>query len=627
MKTIPLTLRAAAFFAALSCIPQLARASMLTYDSGAGAGIQAGNATWDFNTTSNWTTDSGASRVNWTNSADLAVFSLQGSAGTVTINNGPGQVGTGGLTFSGSAGAGNTWTLGADTTTALQLGAGGLTNQISTGALLVNAPLVLTASQTWSSTSLTQNQSQAGVRAVGAISSLSGTTNLTFDGLGLSSAYTTGNLLNRVVIELGGNNTFTGTTTVTGGAVLRLSYVANSGSKLDDSSALILKGGSIVLNGPSAGSNITETVASTTIDSGANTIYAGPNGGGGTTNKIALGALTHNVSGTLDITSAVTGIATTTTANTNGIIGGWATLGGNRFAAVSAGTIGNTTGSTQNSYASWGATINTAITAAVSGSGDMTTNSLRMETGSSLSLSSGTATFSSGGILVNAASGASISGGNITSGVSGLYVHANGGPITISSAIVDGASAVALVKAGTNTLTINGTNTYTGGTYINSGTLAMTGGTLANGNVFVRGASTFTMNSSSAITFNLTGTTAGQFDVFTQDAGGFFTLGGTMNLKFNNTFTSGASFDLYNLTSGSADGFTTISVAGSYVGSLTEGTPGLWTGTVGGQAFTFTESSGILNIAAAAIPEPSTYAAIFGLAILGLAALRRRRRA
>jgi autotransporter-associated beta strand protein len=251
-----------------------------------------------------------------------------------------------------------------------------------------------------------------------------------------------------------------------------------------------------------------------------------------------------------------------------------------------------------------------------------------METGSSLSLtnSTDTATFTSGGILVNATSGASISGGNITSGVSGLYVHANGGPLTISSAIVDGASSVSLVKAGSNTLTINGTNTYTGGTYVNSGTLAMTGGSLANGNVFVRGAATFSMNSTSAVSFNLNGTNAGQFDVFTQDAGGIFTLNGTMNLKFSGTFTNGASFDLFNLASGTADGFTAISITGSYVGSLTESTSGIWTGTVGGQDFTFTEASGVLNVASSAIPEPSTYAFFAGVLSVGLAAVLRRRR-
>jgi len=430
------------------------------------------------------------------------------------------------------------------------------------------------------------------------------------------------------MFQFGGNNTYAGTTTVTGGVSLQLNYATNSGSKLDDSSALIFKGGTVALTGGIAGNNFLEVVGSTTIDSGANTIT----GNGLTINSIALGALTHNISGTLDVSNAATGIAKTTTntsANPNSIIGGWATLGGTRFATGSPdGTstnIGNTTGSTRNDYSAWTATTNGIISGAVTNaSGDKSLFTLRVTTGGSLTLSSGTLTIASGGIIGD--SGGPISGGNITSGTTALYVHTPSA-LTISSAIVDGAGSVALVKAGSNTLTIDGTNTYTGSTYVNSGTLAMTGGSLANGNVFVRGAAAFTMNSSSTINFNLTGTTAGQFDVFTQDVGGSYTLGGTMNLKFNSMFTSGASFDLFDLTSGSADGFTTISIVGSYIGSINEDTPGIWTGTVSGQAFTFTESSGLLNIAAAAIPEPGTYALIFGsLAVVMTVAVRRRRR-
>lgn len=620
MKTISLTLRAAAFFAALSCLPQLTRASTLVYDSGAGAGVQAGSATWDFNTTSNWTTDGGASRVNWTDNADTASFLLQGNTGTVTI--GATQVGTGGLIVSGTTGlASNVWTVGvAAGTNSIQLGAGGLTNQISDGLLLVNAPLALTSSQAWTSTRLTANNGTAGVRVVGAIS---GTANLTLDGLGLSSAVKTAGADTRVMFQFGGNNTYTGTTAVTGGASLQLNYGTNSGSKLDDSSALIFKGGTVALTGGSAGSNFLEVVGSTTIDSGANTIT----GNGGTTNSIALGALTHNVSSTLEVSNAAAGIARTTTASTNGIIGGWATFGGNRFATGSADgvtstNIASTTGSTQNTYGSWVLTTNTVINSASSGSGDKTTNTLRLASGGSLTLTSGTATITTGGIIGD--SGTSISGGNLTSGTNALYVHTPSA-LTISSSIIDGASSIALVKAGTNTLTINGTNTYTGDTYVNSGTLAMTGGSLANGNVFVRGAAVFTMNSTSAISFNLTGTGAGQFDVFTQDVGGSVTLNGAMNLKFNSTFTSGASFDLFNLASGTADGFTTISITGSYVGSLTESTSGIWTGDVGGQAFTFTESSGLLQVASS-IPEPSTYVLTFGSLAAVMAVVVRRRR-
>lgn len=618
MKTIPSALNSAAFFAALACACPLAHAATLTYDSGAGAGIQAGSATWDFNTAPSWTTDGGTSRVNWTDNSDLANFQLQGNTGTVTI--GATQVGAGGLTFSGTTGsASNVWTVGvAGETQSVRLGAGGLSNQISDGLLLINAPLVLTSSQTWTSTKLGQNQQAAGVRANGVISTLSGTTNLTFDGLGLSSAIRTAGGDNRVVFEFGGNNTFTGTTTVTGGAVLRLSYLTNTVGKLAAGSALNLNGGSLVLNG---GSAHTETVTSTTVGAGANTIYRGANGG---SNVIALGALTNGNGGTLDVSAA--NLAATTTTNTNGIIGGWATLGGSRFAVGSADgsstNMSNTTGSTQNTYANWGATTNTVINAAVNGSGDKTTNTLRVATTGSLNLASGTATIGAGGIIADG--GTSISGGNLTSGTNALYVHTshvNG--LTISSAIVDGSSSVALVKAAGNTLTLSGINTYTGATYVNSGTLAMTGGSLANGNVFVRGAAAFTMNASSTITFNITGTSASEFDVFTQDAGGSFTLGGTLNLEFNNTFAGGATFDLFALASGTADGFSTLSVSGSYAGSLSEATPGIWTGTVNDQAFTFTEASGVLQIAT--IPEPSAFAVLIGFAGLGFAASRRRR--
>ncbi|MFA6285928.1 MAG: autotransporter-associated beta strand repeat-containing protein [Opitutaceae bacterium] len=624
----------AAFVAAISCAPQFAYAS--TYDSGAGAGIQAGSATWDFNTTSNWTTDSGASRVNWTNNSDLASFQLQGNAGTVTI--GATQVGTGGLTFSGTVGSTSSlWTMGLSAgTNSIQLGAGGITNQISDGFLKINAPLVLTASQTWTSTRLAANNGAAGVQVVGAISSVSGATNLTFDGLGLSDPTGMGNTVSRVTFDISGANTFTGTTTVTGGAVLRLNYGSQNNSKLDDNSALILKGGSVVLN---SGSNTIEVVASTTVDSGANTIFAGSSGGGtntGTgviTNKIQLGALTHNISGTLDITNAVSGIAATTTGNTNGIIGGWATLSGSWAVGSADGStstnITSTAGTTDNTPATWTTTknVNVSSTSAVSVTTSKTINALRFN-GANGGISidpAATVQVNSGGIIA-AASGQSITGGKITTGQSSgeLFVHTPNA-FTIGSDIADnGSTPTILVKAGSNSLTLTGANTYTGATYVNSATLAIVGGSLANGNVFVRGAATFTMNSTSAITFNLAGTNAGQFDVFTQDAGGLLTLGGTMNLKFNSTFTSGASFDLFNLSSGSADGFTTISIAGSYMGSITEGTPGLWSGTIDGQVFTFTESSGLLNIAA--IPEPSAYALIFGSLAIGMIAVVRRRR-
>jgi len=61
--------------------------------------------------------------------------------------------------------------------------------------------------------------------------------------------------------------------------------------------------------------------------------------------------------------------------------------------------------------------------------------------------------------------------------VSGSVTPAN----SFSGNIVDGASEIALVKAGSNTLTLNGTDTYSGGTTVLGGTLAVKGsGSLGN---------------------------------------------------------------------------------------------------------------------------------------------------
>ena len=54
-----------------------------------------------------------------------------------------------------------------------------------------------------------------------------------------------------------------------------------------------------------------------------------------------------------------------------------------------------------------------------------------------------------------------------------LFVTAGAGSIAIAAPIVDNTGALTLVKGGTSTLTLSGTNTYTGGTVLNAGTLAI----------------------------------------------------------------------------------------------------------------------------------------------------------
>lgn|GEM_PF-3263397 len=477
----------------LALVPALSALNAATpvWDSNANPGIQAGSGTWDFDSTENWTLDGGATRVNWTRNSDPAAFQLQGNTGTVTVSDANGPVGAAGLHFSGLTGSGSgVWTV---TGSSIRVGAGGLTNRISDGLLLISAPLELADSQTWSSTRLTASNSTAGVRIDGAVSSVSGLTHLTFDGRSLANPAISGG--DWVTFSLGGANSFTGTTTVTGGAQLRLAYTSSTAPKLDENSALILAGGALTLNG---GTGVEETVASTVIATGSNLIFAGPNGGGGSANRINLGTLVHRTGGTLEVTNAVSGIAVTDTALTNGIIGGWATIGGTRWASVNESnqTIVSTTGTTPASSAAWEATYNVVVNFARSESGitSKTINSLRLsDANTSLGFDSGaTLTVTSGGIMSNA-NGQSINGGSVTTGQSSgeLFIHTPAS-LTVSSAIVDnGSTPTVLVKAGVSSLTLTGVNTYTGGTYVNAGSLIIGSGGSVSGSVVVHGGATF----------------------------------------------------------------------------------------------------------------------------------------
>lgn len=66
----------------------------------------------------------------------------------------------------------------------------------------------------------------------------------------------------------------------------------------------------------------------------------------------------------------------------------------------------------------------------------------------------------------------------------------------------------------------------------------------------------------------------------------------------------------------------TVSYTSSFINDS-----GSWTLTNAGQLLTFVQGTGDLSFAASAIPEPSTYAAIFGAVALVGVALRRRKRA
>ena len=319
--------------------------------------------------------------------------------------------------------------------------------------------------------------SLSGAVAMAAASSIGGAGNLTLSGA-LSGAFA----LTKVgtgTITLSGANTFTGVTTVNGGT-LALNYVAANNNKIDSASAITLAGGNLSVTGASA--TTTQNVASTTLNAGFSnvTVTTGNNQNA----TLALNAITRAVGGAMNVayTNTGTGVAsvTTNTTNTNGIIGGWATIGGTDWAINSTnangGKITPYTGYTTDA---WAAGTNTNVTVTGTASG-LTTNSLRFATAgaTTLTLASGASVLTSGGILETSAVGANsttITGGTTLSGATSLdlIVHQNntGGSLSIASVIADNTGATGLTKDGAGTLILSGTNTYTGKNYLNGGVL------------------------------------------------------------------------------------------------------------------------------------------------------------
>lgn len=284
-------------------------------------------------------------------------------------------------------------------------------------------------------------------------------------------------------------STYTGNTVVDGG-VLSLNFASTTGAVtapisnvVSSSSAFQIGSGTLTLTGKASTAN-SQTFNGTTLKAGASQITA-TIGATGTMN-VVLGTVTRNVGNTSNFTLPAAGAITVSNSNdANGLLGAgltvsnldWATVSGTNIAAFTSYTSANAVGT-------WAANQNITTTAAVSGSlaANLTLNSLRLNPNnvtSNVNLGGKTLTILDG-ILVTGSAGQTqtISNGTLQGSAGGDLVLINGNGaaagLTISANIVDNSTATALTSSGPSnkTTTLSGTNTYTGATYINSGTLA-----------------------------------------------------------------------------------------------------------------------------------------------------------
>lgn len=227
--------------------------------------------------------------------------------------------------------------------------------------------------------------------------------------------------------------------------------------------------------------------------------------------------------------------------------------------------------------------------------------------------------------------------GNITLNSAVQLSAAEGGKVVFSGNLTDGVyGAKGITKIGDGTVELSGTNTFTGTTIVDSGTLVVgvagigsitsdvtvaTGATLAGsgtitGNATINGtyapgnspgiqtiSGNLTLGDVSISNFEIAGLSDGQFDRV--NVGGVLTMDGTLNLVTTGSYQPGDFVQLFDAAGGISGLFS--SITGTDIGGgLTWDTSSI-------------SSTGIITV----IPEPSTFL-LGGLGALAL--LRRRRR-
>jgi autotransporter-associated beta strand protein len=248
-------------------------------------------------------------------------------------------------------------------------------------------------------------------------------------------------------------------------------------------------GGTLTITGRNSSAN-TQVVASVTFNRGSHTINVATGTGAGSVAHFDPTTFTRNAGAVVNLnsTGSTTNIlkAGGLVNDANGIIGGWAIDGANWATVSGSGTITPlATYQTSTDPSTWGASDNVTLAAnPIAAIGTRSINTLRVTASSTNSIGSGnTLTLSDGGLL-GTAGVVQFNDGTIQGPAGGeLIIHQTAGTNLMNAVIADNGSPSTLIKSGGGVLMLSGTNanTYTGGTFVNQGTLQIGDG-LGGGN-------------------------------------------------------------------------------------------------------------------------------------------------
>ncbi|WP_420104009.1 autotransporter outer membrane beta-barrel domain-containing protein [Bosea sp. (in: a-proteobacteria)] len=426
---------------------------------------------------------------------------------------------------------------------------------------------------------------QAGAILTGGISLGTNTTTLQFD---QSNDYT---LVNNIsgggsvsitgggVLTLTGNTSHTGGTTISAGALrvgnggvlgtIAGNVVNNAALIFDRSDATSFSGaisgtGSVTKEGLGAltltGTN--SYAGGTTINSGTLRVGNGGTSGSITGNVVNNGVLAFDRSDTTSFAGAISGtgsltkdgLGTLTLTGTNSYAGG-TTINSGTLRVGNGGSSGSITGDVvNNGVLAFDRSDTTSFAGTISGTGSLTKDALGALTLTGTNTYTGGTTIANGSLRVgNGGTSGSIAGNVVNTAVL-IFDRSDA---TSFAGAISGVGRVA--KNGAGTLTLTGTNSYTGGTVINAGTLRVgNGGTSGAiiGEVWNNGVLAFDRSDTTSFAGAISGTGS-----VSKNGTGTLTLTGT------NTYTGGTTINAGALRIG--DGGTSGSITGDVVNNGT----------------------------------------------------------